>query len=198
MLLTVNFRKFSKSYPSGTVLKFSVSQEICTIFRTRLQIINQIVQEELKALATKDDLKSVEEVVSKIEPVGPTVPAVHFTAQANAHFTDDGKPIPMPVVISENNSGLVPATGKVHVKVAGVYFITASILKLGGQHTEIYLMKNDSQLCRAWSYSTQYGMVSCSATIDVDIGDQLYVKLQTGGIHYGPHTCTFTGFLVSI
>ena len=168
------------------------------------QLINEIVDEKMKSIVTKDELnvlatkyelKSVEELASNVQ----SLPVVYFTAQATTNYATTNTAIPFPLVVSDNNSGLVPETGIVHVKTAGVYHLAANMLKDSNASLHFYIMLNDQTLC--WAYSNErsyYEMVSCSVTVNLKAGDQLFVKLTSGRINHGSKACTFTGFLISL
>lgn len=156
-----------------------------------------IVDEKMKTFTEEIEqkLKNSEEQLANIQPATVT-PQVHFTAHTTAHQQTTGT-MPFPTVVSDQNSGLVPDTGVVHVKTAGQYHVVVTLMKFPSTSLDVRLMLNNKPMCRAMSNDTsKYQMVTCSATFKANVGDQIYIKLLGGRIHCCEYS-TFTGFLTT-
>ena len=157
------------------------------------QIFNELIIEQLKTLATKDDVKQIEEQVSN---AGPTIPSVYFTAYATGHHSSSGA-MPFPTIVADNNSGYVKETGIVKIQVAGVYHFSYSLMKWASKGIDVYIRHNNKDVCGSYSSDTSnYQSVSCSATFSVQVNDEVYVRLSSGQIHAGVRS-SFTGYMIS-
>ena len=123
-------------------------------------------------------------------------PTVYFTAHPTAHFSSGDNIIPFPTIVADSNSGYVGATGVVTIKISGVYNFVVTLMKFYNNNLDYGLFHNEKVVCRSMSTDrTKYHMLSCTATISVESGDTVYVKLYSGQIHKGEYS-TFTGLRI--
>ncbi|XP_054828495.1 complement C1q-like protein 2 isoform X3 [Eublepharis macularius] len=95
-----------------------------------------------------------------------------------------------------------PTSGKFTCQVRGIYFFTYHILMRGGDGTSMW-----ADLCRngqvrasaiAQDADQNYDYASNSVVLHLDLGDEVYVKLDGGKAHGGNNNkySTFSGFLL--
>nr|XP_056717491.1 complement C1q-like protein 2 isoform X2 [Euleptes europaea] len=95
-----------------------------------------------------------------------------------------------------------PSSGKFTCQVRGIYFFTYHILMRGGDGTSMW-----ADLCRngqvrasaiAQDADQNYDYASNSVVLHLDLGDEVYVKLDGGKAHGGNNNkySTFSGFLL--
>ncbi|XP_060118144.1 complement C1q-like protein 2 [Heteronotia binoei] len=95
-----------------------------------------------------------------------------------------------------------PISGKFTCQVRGIYFFTYHILMRGGDGTSMW-----ADLCRngqvrasaiAQDADQNYDYASNSVVLHLDLGDEVYVKLDGGKAHGGNNNkySTFSGFLL--
>ena len=75
----------------------------------------------------------------------------------------------------------------------GVYFLTAYAQSYGGDAGNMFIKNNDAVLCQAYVYPTSGIAESCSAIVQLDIGDSVRVT----GASSDPTTLTalYSGFV---
>ncbi|XP_061580295.1 complement C1q-like protein 2 [Cololabis saira] len=95
-----------------------------------------------------------------------------------------------------------PSTGKFTCQVSGIYYFTYHILMRGGDGTSMWadLCKNGQVRASAIAQDADqnYDYASNSVVLHLDLGDEIYVKLDGGKAHGGNNNkySTFSGFLL--
>uniref|UniRef100_A0A8C3TAD5 Complement C1q like 4 n=1 Tax=Chelydra serpentina TaxID=8475 RepID=A0A8C3TAD5_CHESE len=95
-----------------------------------------------------------------------------------------------------------PASGKFTCPLPGIYFFTYHVLMRGGDGTSMWadLMKNGQVRASAIAQDADqnYDYASNSVILHLDVGDEVFVKLDGGKVHGGNTNkySTFSGFLV--
>ena len=140
----------------------------------------------------EENQNNIEENQNKISEVA------YFTATPTAHFSTGGQPIPFPNIVNEQNSGFDGSTGVMTTQIKGLYHFTASIMADSSAQLDVYLMHNNNPVHRAYESASGYNMVTVTATLPLQIGDSVFVKINSGpsygsSVHYG----VFTAFKIS-
>ncbi|XP_070569138.1 complement C1q subcomponent subunit B-like [Ptychodera flava] len=104
-------------------------------------------------------------------------------------------------VYSNVGNGYSTSTGKFTCSVSGVYFFMISAMRDLDNSLFVCLMKNDVQLPCVFVYDSRYrdyGSASNSVIIDLEPGDEVWVKLPGGRTIYSSSNeyATFTGYLL--
>ncbi|CAL8340424.1 unnamed protein product [Boreogadus saida] len=95
-----------------------------------------------------------------------------------------------------------PTTGKFTCQVSGIYYFTYHVLMRGGDGTSMWadLCKNGQVRASAIAQDADqnYDYASNSVVLNLDSGDEIYVKLDGGKAHGGNNNkySTFSGFLL--
>ncbi|XP_072350009.1 complement C1q-like protein 2 [Scyliorhinus torazame] len=94
------------------------------------------------------------------------------------------------------------STGKFTCTVPGIYFFTYHVLMRGGDGTSMWadLCKNGQVRASAIAQDADqnYDYASNSVILHLDVGDEVYVKLDGGKVHGGNNNkySTFSGFII--
>ncbi|XP_077997738.1 uncharacterized protein LOC144450869 [Glandiceps talaboti] len=104
-------------------------------------------------------------------------------------------------VYSNDGNGYSTSTGKFTCPVSGMYYFTISAMRYSSSELFVCLMKNTTRLPCVWINNTSdwaYGGVSNSVIIDVDQGDEIWVRLHSNTAVYSNNNeyTTFTGYLL--
>ncbi|XP_032939310.1 complement C1q-like protein 4 [Catharus ustulatus] len=95
-----------------------------------------------------------------------------------------------------------PSSGKFTCPLAGIYFFTYHVLMRGGDGTSMWadLMKNGQVRASAIAQDADqnYDYASNSVILHLDVGDEVFVKLDGGKVHGGNTNkySTFSGFII--
>jgi len=134
------------------------------------EVVNSIAK---KVYALEKDYAVLNEDVSS-----------YFSATSHGGTTSTNAPIPLPVIISEHQSGFNGATGIMTVKIPGAYFWNC-VFMTNSMGTHIRLVHSDRksvhQIHRAYNSQTSgHYMISVTATLVLKQNDQVYVELISG------------------
>lgn len=149
------------------------------------------LEEKVKNLAEKIDALEKAKV-SRNENVSS-----YFSATSHTETTSTGTPIPLPVIISEHQSGFNGNTGIMTVKIPGVYFWNCAFMTWG-LSTHIRLMHKDGKHLRQIhrshnSQNSGHHMIPVTATLVLKKGDQVWLELTQGRLYSNGeryHQCT--------
>ncbi|XP_036383859.1 complement C1q-like protein 3 [Megalops cyprinoides] len=154
------------------------------------------------------ELKALKARVEKLEKEKQDTPKVAFTAR----LLESGKQHTGPFnihttliykdVVTNIGANYNPTTGMFTAPVKGVYFF--SFTNFGymsnGAHIGTTLYKNDEHIVSAFQYKTDNteDVSSSAATLVLEVGDQVYVRLPSGfKVYDDAHDrCSFSGFLL--
>ncbi|KAM6106293.1 complement C1q-like protein 4 [Pterocles gutturalis] len=95
-----------------------------------------------------------------------------------------------------------PSSGKFTCPLPGIYFFTYHVLMRGGDGTSMWadLMKNGQVRASAIAQDADqnYDYASNSVILHLDVGDEVFVKLDGGKVHGGNTNkySTFSGFII--
>ncbi|CAM5124148.1 unnamed protein product [Natator depressus] len=95
-----------------------------------------------------------------------------------------------------------PSRGKFTCPLPGIYFFTYHVLMRGGDGTSMWadLMKNGQVRASAIAQDADqnYDYASNSVILHLDVGDEVFVKLDGGKVHGGNTNkySTFSGFII--
>ncbi|XP_067386006.1 complement C1q-like protein 4 [Emydura macquarii macquarii] len=95
-----------------------------------------------------------------------------------------------------------PSSGKFTCPLPGIYFFTYHVLMRGGDGTSMWadLMKNGQVRASAIAQDADqnYDYASNSVILHLDVGDEVFVKLDGGKVHGGNTNkySTFSGFVI--
>ncbi|XP_077997721.1 uncharacterized protein LOC144450854 [Glandiceps talaboti] len=104
-------------------------------------------------------------------------------------------------VYSNDGNGYNTSTGKFTCPVSGMYYFMISALRDNSYNLHVCLIKNTTKLPCIYAHNSSgrsYGAASNSVIIDVDQGDEIWVRLGGGYAVYSNHNeyTTFTGYLL--
>ncbi|XP_057269968.1 complement C1q-like protein 4 [Pezoporus wallicus] len=95
-----------------------------------------------------------------------------------------------------------PSSGKFTCPLPGIYFFTYHVLMRGGDGTSMWadLMKNGQVRASAIAQDADqnYDYASNSVILHLDVGDEVFIKLDGGKVHGGNTNkySTFSGFII--
>ncbi|XP_077997807.1 uncharacterized protein LOC144450919 [Glandiceps talaboti] len=104
-------------------------------------------------------------------------------------------------VYSNDGNGYNTSTGKFTCPVSGMYYFMISALRDNSNHLLVCLIKNTTTLPCIYVHNSggrQHGAASNSVIIDVDQGDEIWVRLSNGHavLSNSNEFITFTGYLL--
>lgn len=136
------------------------------------------MQKEINALKNSEGNKPPEKISS------------YFSATSHSHYSTSGKPMPLNIILTEENSGYDGSTGVMTVIYPGTYFWGCRF-ETHTVPTTLSLKHNDGsttkQIQQAYDGGTgTYRSLSMMATLKLDKGDKVWVQLENGKL-YGDH-----------
>nr|XP_033794557.1 complement C1q-like protein 4 [Geotrypetes seraphini] len=105
-------------------------------------------------------------------------------------------------VVTNVGNSYEPASGKFTCPLPGMYFFTYHVLMRGGDGTSMWadLMKNAQVRASAIAQDADqnYDYASNSVILHLEVGDEIYIKLDGGKVHGGNTNkySTFSGFII--
>ncbi|XP_077997644.1 uncharacterized protein LOC144450794 [Glandiceps talaboti] len=104
-------------------------------------------------------------------------------------------------VYSNDGNGYSTSTGKFTCPVSGMYYFMISALRHNSNHLYVCLIKNTTRLPCIFVHNSggrSHGAASNSVIIDIDHGDEIWVRLVSGTAVYSDSNeyTTFTGYLL--
>jgi hypothetical protein len=132
----------------------------------------------------------------------------YFYVQKTINFNQANTPIPFEVEILNVGGAMNLQTGKFTAPRTGKYFFSLSgtgyfPASSSGLYMDLHLVKNDSRIAKAHSDSvssaSQYETFSLQSTLQLQVGDQIWVDISSisaGAYIRGSGFTHFTGWLL--
>jgi len=153
---------------------------------------------------TLDTVKSLiqessEATLQKIDSNKPTkeIP-IHITATTTSGLYPTSGTVIFNNVVSDHESGYEPSTGKLTAKKAGYYYISTAVMSYSSSQGRIDLYHNNNLIAKALGGNpSHYQMLPLVATLKLDVGDVIDVRVGAGKIYGSSAYSTFSAFMIS-
>ena len=157
---------------------------------------NTIIDQKIEKVPNENDLNELRSKLNDIKNDKEDTVQAYFTAKGTSTFSTGGQPLPFSQILAQSNSGFDGSTGTMTVKLGGLYHFSASVMSSGSSTVDMSLMHNDNDFHRALATGGGYKITSTSATLVVQPGDNIYIKLHSGTANSSGYRI-FTGFKIS-
>lgn len=185
----------------------AVSNQQTKMRKTQSEIVDTLnsLKKASGEVLTIDTVESLiqESSEATLQKIMSNIPAreipVHITATMTSESHLSSGTVIFNNIVSDHESGYDPSTGKLTAKKAGYYYISTAVMSYSSSQGRIDLYHNNKFIARALGNdSSHYQMLPLVATLKLDVGDVIDVRIGAGKIYGSSAYCTFSAVMISV